>query len=57
MIECPVCKTDKHMSWDSNFTYEDLGYIGEGVVTFYECLKCGTQIEICIPEKSEEGEP
>lgn len=52
MIICPKCKTDKHMSWDSDATFEDYGYEGDGVVSFYECLKCGTTIEICIPEKS-----
>ena len=52
MIICPKCQTDKYMSWDSSFSFEDYCYEGEGVVSFYECLKCGTTIEICIPEKS-----
>ena len=48
-VICPICENDKHMSFDNQFSYEDVGYIGDGTVYFYECLKCGTQIEISIP--------
>ena len=48
-VICPICENDKHMSFDNQFSYEDVGYIGDGTVYFYECLTCGTQIEISIP--------
>ena len=54
-LECPKCGTDKHMRWQSDFTVEDLGRDGNGTVHFYECLKCGTTIEICIPDDDEEN--
>lgn len=53
-LMCPVCGTDKHMSWQSDFTFDDLGRDGKGTVHFYECLSCGTSIEISVPEDSEQ---
>ena len=50
-VICPVCRNDKHISFDNQFTYEECGYVGEGPVYFYECMKCGTNIEVCIPEE------
>lgn len=44
---CPVCKAK--MSYDNDFTFDGLGYIGEGIVSFYECLNCGTLVEVDIP--------
>ena len=48
---CPTC--GKELSHDNDFSYEDLGYIGEGTVSFFECLVCGTSVEVCVPEKQE----
>ena len=50
-MNCPICNSP--MSHDNDFTYEDVGYVGEGVVSFYECLNCGTMVEVDIPEDSE----
>lgn len=47
---CPTCNCQ--MSHDNDFTYDDLGYIGEGTVSFYECLNCGTMIEVDVPEET-----
>jgi len=55
ITECPNCKSKK-VSWDSNFTFEDYGYDGEGTVSFLECLDCGTTIEICVPDKNPYGD-
>lgn len=53
MIECPKCKTKDYMSWDSDVAFSDIGIDGNGVISFYECLKCGTTVEIRIPEETE----
>jgi Zn ribbon nucleic-acid-binding protein len=53
MIECPKCKTKDYMSWDSDVAFQDIGIDGNGVISFYECLKCGTTVEIRIPEEAE----
>ena len=53
MIECPKCKTKDYMSWDSDVAFSDIGIDGNGVISFYECLKCGTTVEIRIPEEAE----
>ena len=47
-MNCPTCGCE--MSHDNDFTYDDLGYLGEGTVSFYECLNCGTMVEVDIPE-------
>lgn len=52
---CPNCKNDS-LSHDGDFTYEDLGYIGEGTVSFFECLVCGAQVEVCVPAEVKRGE-
>lgn len=40
--------------WDSDFTFDDLGYEGEGLVQFCHCPNCGAQIEYDIPTGEEE---
>ena len=52
---CPNCKNDS-LSHDGDFAYEDLGYIGEGTVSFFECLVCGAQVEVCVPDETKRGE-
>ena len=47
LFECANCGS-RQVSWQSDFGFEDMGYEGEGIVTFYECLNCGAQIEYDI---------
>lgn len=49
---CPNCNSN-YVSHDNDFTYEDCGYEGEGIVFFYTCLNCGALIEVCVPENSD----
>lgn len=35
--------------WDSDFTFEDYGYEGEGFVHCCHCTHCGATIEYKIP--------
>lgn len=45
--KCPNCGSQ--MGWSSDFTYEECGYIGCGLVSMYECTNCETTVEVCIP--------
>lgn len=51
---CPNC--GNQMSWESDFTFEDLCAEGDGTITFYECMNCGTSAEIRIPAINPYGE-
>ena len=47
-MNCPTCKCQ--MCWGSDCSFDDIGYEGKGIVSFYECLNCGTSVEVCVPE-------
>jgi hypothetical protein len=34
--------------WDSDFSFEDMGYEGEGIVHLCHCTNCGAEIEYKI---------
>lgn len=53
MYECFHCG-ERTVVWDSDFSYDDCGYDGDGVVTFLHCTNCGAQIEYAIPFGEEE---
>lgn len=53
MYECFHCGA-RAVIWDNDFTFEDCGYEGEGLVHFLHCTNCGAEIEYCIPEQTEE---
>ena len=56
MYECFHCCT-RSVIWDSDFTFEDGGMEGNGIVHFCHCANCGAQIEYYIPiPDEEEGE-
>ena len=44
MYECFHC-LHKSVIWDSDFTFEDFGYEGSGVVHICHCTNCGAEIE------------
>ena len=54
-MKCPYCLSDR-LGLSSNFTYEECGYDGDGIVEFYECDFCGTTVEVCIPDKNPYGD-
>lgn len=43
------------MCWDCDYTYEDLFYEGDGIVSFWHCPSCGVEIEVKIPTEVEDG--
>tara|TARA_R100001463_G_scaffold65433_2_gene118712 strand:- start:4487 stop:4639 length:153 start_codon:yes stop_codon:yes gene_type:complete len=48
-MKCYHCKTE--LIWGGDFTYEDYGLDGEGIVSNLSCpnKKCGAYIEVYLP--------
>ena len=56
MYECFHCCA-RAVIWDADFSFEDVGYEGEGIVHYCHCENCGAQIEYYIScEELEDGE-
>lgn len=47
MYECFHCGSCG-VIWDNDFSFEDFGYEGEGVVHVCHCCNCGAHIEYYI---------
>lgn len=54
MFECFHCLS-RSVVWQADFSFEDFGYEGEGIVQICTCANCGAEIEYRIP-LIEEGE-
>lgn len=48
MFECFHCLT-KSVIWDNDFSFEDFGYEGNGIVQICHCTHCGAEIEYKVP--------
>lgn len=48
MYECFHCLS-RSVIWDSDFSFEDYGYEGEGIIHECHCTNCGAQITYWIP--------
>lgn len=55
MYECFHCG-HRSVIWDSDFTFEDYGYEGEGLIHVLHCSNCGAEIEYSISFEDEEYE-
>lgn len=53
MYEC-FHRGHQSVIWDCDFTFEDFGYEGEGLVHICHCANCGAEIEYRIPIPDEE---
>ena len=53
MYECFHCG-HRSVVWLADFSFEDFGYDGEGIVHVCHCANCGADIEYRIPIKEEE---
>lgn len=53
MYECFHC-LNRSVIWDSDFSFEDVGLEGEGIVHFCHCTVCGARIEYYIGECNNE---
>ena len=43
MYECINCGA-KSVSWQSDFTFDEYGFPGDGVVSVWHCNNCGADI-------------
>ena len=48
MYECFHCG-HRAVIWDCDFSYEDYGYEGDGIVQECHCTHCGARITYMIP--------
>lgn len=55
MYECFHCCA-RAVIWDSDFTFEDVGMEGNGLVHFCHCANCGARIEYYISFDAEADE-
>lgn len=53
--QCFHCCTNS-VIWDNDFSYEDMGYEGEGIVHICHCVRCGAEIEYRIPLDSNDND-
>ena len=55
MYECFHCGACA-VIWDCDYSFEDFGYEGEGIVQVCHCENCGAQIEYWIKCKEDDDE-
>lgn len=55
MYQCFHC-LQYTVGWDADFSFEDMGYEGEGLVHICHCHNCGAEIEYRIAEDTEDEE-
>ena len=48
---CYWCGSDK-VIWQNDFTFDECGYEGQGLVRVYTCPNCNADIEYMIPSKN-----
>lgn len=46
---CSICGNE--LVWQCDYDFEDLGREGEGIVSVWNCPKCGTEVELYIPSE------
>ena len=54
MYECFNCG-ERGVIWDNDFSFEDYGYEGEGIIHECHCTKCGARVVYEVP-LGEDGE-
>lgn len=55
MYECFHCG-HRAVVWDNDFSFEDFGYDGDGIVHVCHCTHCGADIEYRISLEEDEDE-
>lgn len=53
MYQCFHCLNNS-LIWQSDYSYEDYGYEGDGIVQILICSNCGAEVEYRIPIKEED---
>lgn len=51
---CPLCKGQLY--WSNDFSFDDYGMNGEGLVSVWSCSGCGATAEFYLEEEEEEWE-
>ena len=54
MYECFHCG-QRSVYWQNDFTFEDYGYEGEGIVHVCHCGNCGADIEYYVPYDNDDN--
>ena len=54
MYECFHCGA-RAVAWDCDYSMEELGYDGNGIVQMLHCTNCGAEIEYMICFDREEN--
>lgn len=55
-MNCWHCGEDTPMIWGSDFSFEDIGLDGDGIVSFFTCSKCKCYAEVYLPFNEDEEE-
>lgn len=55
MYECFHCLS-RSVIWDCDFSFDDYGYEGDGIIHECHCTHCGARITYMIPINSEEDD-
>ena len=55
MYECFHCLS-RSVIWDNDYSFEDFGMEGEGIVHCCHCAKCGADIIYFISCEDEDGD-
>lgn len=51
-VICPICNSNQNISWDTDCDFEDAEIDTPGTIHFCHCKKCGTSIELFVPENA-----
>lgn len=56
MYQCFHCLNNS-LVWQSDYSFEDFGYDGEGIVHILICSKCNSEVEYRVPlnKENEDG--
>ena len=53
MFQCFHC-LHQSLIWDNDYSFEDFGYEGDGIVQILHCSNCGAEVEYRISINKED---
>jgi len=51
-MNCWFCQTE--LIWGCDYSYDDYGLEGEGIIATFSCPKCNSYVEAYSPEQPDE---
>lgn len=51
-MNCWFCQTE--LIWGCDYSYDDYGLEGDGVIATFSCPKCNSYVEAYSPEETDE---